>query len=50
MLGFEVWELVMMATGAFWGAWFMWRRSKKMEAEEKARAEAEQAKGKRNRR
>ena len=50
MFGFEVWELVMIATGAFWGAWFMRRRAKKIEAEEKARREAEQARGKRNRR
>ena len=29
MLGFEVWELALIATGAFWGAWFMWRKNKK---------------------
>jgi hypothetical protein len=39
MFGLEVWELVMIATGAFWGAWFMRRRTKKIEEERKLEEE-----------
>ena len=39
MFGLEIWELVMIATGAFWGAWFMRRRTKKLEAERKLEEE-----------
>lgn len=49
MFGLELWEIVMIATGAFWGAWFMWRRSKKIEEEQKRQREEEAARGKRRR-
>ena len=39
MFGFELWELVLIATGAFWGAWFMRRRTKKLEEEQKRNQE-----------
>ena len=41
MFGLEIWELVMIATGAFWGAWFMRRRTKKLEEERKLRGRAQ---------
>ncbi|MFN3891840.1 MAG: hypothetical protein ACK4MV_15705 [Beijerinckiaceae bacterium] len=50
MFGLELWEIVMIATGAFWGAWFMRRRAKKLEEEQKRLAEEEAKRGKRNRR
>jgi hypothetical protein len=50
MFGLEVWELVMIATGAFWGFWFVRRRNKKIEEEQKRLREEEALKNKRKRR
>jgi hypothetical protein len=49
MFGFEVWELVMIATGGFWGFWFMRRRNKKIEEEQKRIAEENAKRNKRKR-